>query len=109
MKSRGTNPSISNDDSLNLSSTNPVVVKISGTDSEKQDSSKAIHTVSYFDNIDKSWKLLFCFVGLQLSYVTWGVFQEKLMTQEYKMGRFRISEAYEGGSLLFLRPIVHFE
>ena len=36
-------------------------------------------------------KLLFCFVGLQISYLLWGVVQEQLMTQEYKFGKFKSS------------------
>ena len=32
--------------------------------------------------------MLFCFVGLQLSYLTWGYVQEKVMTKEYRTGRF---------------------
>lgn len=28
-------------------------------------------------------RLVFCFVGLQVSYLTWGLLQEKIMTQEY--------------------------
>jgi adenosine 3'-phospho 5'-phosphosulfate transporter B2 len=32
-------------------------------------------------------KLIFCFVGLQVSYIAWGVVQEQLMTQEYGGGR----------------------
>lgn len=32
--------------------------------------------------------LIFCFVGLQLSYLTWGYVQEKVMTTEYTTGRF---------------------
>jgi adenosine 3'-phospho 5'-phosphosulfate transporter B2 len=35
----------------------------------------------------KYLSLLFCFVGLQLSYVTWGVVQERIMTKEYSMGK----------------------
>ena len=31
--------------------------------------------------------IVFCFIGLQLSYVTWGVVQERIMTKEYVMGR----------------------
>jgi adenosine 3'-phospho 5'-phosphosulfate transporter B2 len=39
---------------------------------------------------DLGWKkLLFCFLGLQLSLVLGGIVQETLMTQEYKMGRFK--------------------
>lgn len=36
-------------------------------------------------------KLLFCFIGLQVSYIAWGVVQEQLMTNEYKSGRFKSS------------------
>ena len=32
-------------------------------------------------------KLLFCFVGLQVSYIAWGIVQEHLMTMEYGGGR----------------------
>eukprot|EP01031_Cornospumella_fuschlensis_P038976 gene38976-47415_t len=37
-------------------------------------------------------KLAICFVGLQISYVAWGVVQEYLMTTEYKLGRFKSSQ-----------------
>ena len=33
-------------------------------------------------------QLLFCFIGLQASYLTWGYVQEKVMTKEYSTGRF---------------------
>lgn len=32
--------------------------------------------------------LLFCFAGLQASYLTWGYVQEKVMTKEYSTGKF---------------------
>jgi len=32
--------------------------------------------------------LIFCFIGLQASYLTWGYVQEKVMTKEYSTGRF---------------------
>jgi adenosine 3'-phospho 5'-phosphosulfate transporter B2 len=38
---------------------------------------------------ERNSKLIFCFVGLQLSYLLWGITQENLMTQEYKLGKFR--------------------
>ena len=31
-------------------------------------------------------QLLFCFIGLQASYLTWGYVQEKVMTKEYSTG-----------------------
>lgn len=46
-------------------------------------------------NPDNRWnravKFAFCFLGLQVSYVLWGINQEQLMTQEYKFGRFKSS------------------
>jgi adenosine 3'-phospho 5'-phosphosulfate transporter B2 len=36
-------------------------------------------------------KLLACFLGLQVSYVTWGYLQERVMTQEYENGKFSSS------------------
>lgn len=33
-------------------------------------------------------KLAFCFSGLQLSYLSWGIVQEHIMTHQYKNGRF---------------------
>jgi len=36
-------------------------------------------------------KLAFCFCGLQVSYVLWGLVQENLMTQEYSAGKFKSS------------------
>ena len=32
--------------------------------------------------------MLFCFLGLQASYLTWGYVQEKVMTKEYTTGKF---------------------
>jgi adenosine 3'-phospho 5'-phosphosulfate transporter B2 len=48
---------------------------------------------SAFSNADwnRNLKLLGCFVGLQVSYIAWGVVQEQLMTTEYNMGKFRNS------------------
>eukprot|EP01041_Mallomonas_annulata_P015465 gene15465-32692_t len=36
----------------------------------------------------RNMTLLLCFIGLQLSYVTWGVIQEQVMTQTYARGKF---------------------
>lgn len=35
----------------------------------------------------KTSLLLFCFFGLQFSYLTWGILQEKIMTTEYAIYR----------------------
>jgi adenosine 3'-phospho 5'-phosphosulfate transporter B2 len=39
----------------------------------------------------KLYKLVFCFLGLQVSYVFWGLVQEHLMTHEYALGKFHSS------------------
>lgn len=41
--------------------------------------------------ISRNLKLLGCFLGLQVSYILWGITQENLMTKEYRMGRFKSS------------------
>jgi hypothetical protein len=38
---------------------------------------------------ERNQKVVFCFIGLQVSYLLWGLTQENLMTQKYKMGYFR--------------------
>jgi adenosine 3'-phospho 5'-phosphosulfate transporter B2 len=35
-----------------------------------------------------AWLLVFCFVGLQASFLTWGYVQERVMTTDYATGRF---------------------
>ncbi len=34
--------------------------------------------------VKRALTLLFCFIGLQVSYLTWGVLQEKIMTRTYR-------------------------
>ena len=46
---------------------------------------------TYFGYGSRSLKLLFCFAGLQASYIAWGITQEQLMTQEYAIGKFKSS------------------
>ena len=41
--------------------------------------------------LSRNTKLIFCFFGLQVSYVLWGVAQEQIMTQVYKPGKFTSS------------------
>lgn len=43
------------------------------------------------DYYSKLYKLVFSFLGLQISYLLWGLVQEHLMTHEYKLGKFRSS------------------
>ncbi len=34
--------------------------------------------------VKRGLTLTFCFIGLQVSYLTWGVLQEKIMTRTYR-------------------------
>lgn len=43
-------------------------------------------------------QLLFCFVGLQVSYLTWGLLQEKIMTQSYLVEIAFFSGHHEDGA-----------
>lgn len=49
----------------------------------------------------KKLKLLFCFFGLQISYILWGLVQENLMTQKYKNGSFKSSAFCVFGNRFF--------
>lgn len=53
------------------------------------------------DYFSRNVKLLFCFFGLQVSYILWGVVQEQLMTKEYKMGRFNSASFCVFGNRFF--------
>ena len=55
------------------------------------DSSASSSDSSIMGMSPRRTKLLFCFIGLQLSYVAWGITQEQLMTQGYSVGKFRSS------------------
>jgi len=52
---------------------------------------RALGCFGLFDALPRPTKLILAFVGLQLSYVTWGVVQEQLMDSVYKPGRFTSS------------------
>jgi solute carrier family 35 (adenosine 3'-phospho 5'-phosphosulfate transporter), member B2 len=43
------------------------------------------------DDFWRNMKLLYCFLGLQVSYILWGLVQEYLMTRDYKTGKFKSS------------------
>lgn len=73
------------------------VVSINIGTIEEKDSPRS----SSSDLMNRNLKLLFCFVGLQVSYVAWGVSQEQLMTRDYKMGRFKSSAFCVFGNRFF--------
>ncbi|XP_047502895.1 adenosine 3'-phospho 5'-phosphosulfate transporter 1-like isoform X2 [Penaeus chinensis] len=53
-------------------------------------------------------QLMFCFVGLQLSYLTWGVLQEKIMTKEYQNSDGSIGHFKDSQFLVFVNRILAF-
>lgn len=53
------------------------------SETEQSKSSIMIPAIRDADTMN-FFKLLFCFCGLQASYLTWGVMQEKIMTTEYQ-------------------------
>ncbi|XP_063597622.1 adenosine 3'-phospho 5'-phosphosulfate transporter 1-like isoform X1 [Penaeus indicus] len=53
-------------------------------------------------------QLMFCFVGLQVSYLTWGVLQEKIMTKEYQNSDGSIGHFKDSQFLVFVNRILAF-
>lgn len=43
-------------------------------------------------SVKSGMKLLWCVIGLQISYLTWGVLQERIMTQKYDGETFSTSQ-----------------
>ncbi|PSN39928.1 Adenosine 3'-phospho 5'-phosphosulfate transporter 1 [Blattella germanica] len=55
-----------------------------GTDGLQQPTSQSSHSLQQaHSTFQEAVLLIFCFMGLQLTYLTWGLLQEKIMTQEY--------------------------
>ncbi|OQR66577.1 adenosine 3'-phospho 5'-phosphosulfate transporter 1-like [Tropilaelaps mercedesae] len=51
----------------------------------------------------------FCFVGLQVSYLTWGVLQEKIMTQKYYSTASEVGESFSDSQfLVFVNRVLAF-
>ncbi|XP_050715601.1 adenosine 3'-phospho 5'-phosphosulfate transporter 1-like isoform X2 [Eriocheir sinensis] len=56
----------------------------------------------------KCLQLSFCFLGLQVSYLTWGVLQEKIMTKEYQNSEGSIGHFKDSQFLVFVNRILAF-
>ncbi|EZA58893.1 hypothetical protein DMN91_011048 [Ooceraea biroi] len=52
--------------------------------------------------------LLYCFFGLQISYLTWGYLQEKIMTQEYEDASGQKARFQDSQFLVFVNRILAF-
>ena len=74
------------------------------TQSAAAPGSKTISDESVIKNeesfVKKAMKLVFCAIGLQASYLTWGVLQERIMTQNY--GKTEDSEGVRFANSQFL-------
>jgi adenosine 3'-phospho 5'-phosphosulfate transporter B2 len=71
--------------------TNDLESNRSGSTGNSSSSNVAASSGSKDGKSNRFSKLIFCFVGLQISYIAWGVVQENLMTREYKFGKFNSS------------------
>ncbi|GFW68802.1 adenosine 3'-phospho 5'-phosphosulfate transporter 1 [Trichonephila clavipes] len=56
----------------------------------------------------KALTILFCFAGLQVSYLTWGLLQEKIMTQDYQNSSGEISKFTDSQFLVFVNRVLAF-
>lgn len=52
--------------------------------------------------------LMYCFFGLQISYLTWGYLQEKIMTQEYEDAAGNKARFHDSQFLVFINRILAF-
>ena len=52
--------------------------------------------------------LVFCFVGLQVSYLTWGVLQEKIMTRKYEDSAGNVGLFKDSQFLVFVNRVLAF-
>ncbi|XP_065198556.1 adenosine 3'-phospho 5'-phosphosulfate transporter 1-like [Sycon ciliatum] len=57
-----------------------------GTSADALRSSRIAALKKFEDSIPRSARLTICALGLQISYVTWGVLQERIMTRSYGGG-----------------------
>ncbi len=52
--------------------------------------------------------LVFCFVGLQVSYLTWGILQEKIMTRKYEDSAGNVGLFKDSQFLVFVNRVLAF-
>ena len=52
--------------------------------------------------------LVFCFVGLQVSYLTWGILQEKIMTRKYEDSYGNVGQFKDSQFLVFVNRVLAF-
>lgn len=70
----------------NISKTNVINIEDGLKDQDKYNKKE-----SDVNSTQRYFKLAYCFFGLQLSYILWGLVQENLMTKDYKGGKFKSS------------------
>lgn len=62
-----------------------------------------LHQRSFFHD---TMLLLYYFFGLQVSFLTWGVLQEKVMTQEYRNGDGNVGRFKDSQFIVFVNRIL---
>jgi len=75
---------------------------ITATEKEKVEASQTS------DEWKRAVHLIGCFVGLQISYLTWGVLQEKIMTRQYIDSTGQIGQFKDSQFLVFVNRIMAF-
>jgi len=70
---------------------------------DKQGTVKVEHTF-----YQKAYLLVFCCIGLQVSYLTWGVLQEKIMTRDYTDNAGNVEKFKDSQFLVFVNRILAF-
>ena len=56
-----------------------------------EDDDKLLDGLEESSKYSRGMRLLFCFSGLMISYISWGISQERIMTKEYSFGKFTSS------------------
>jgi hypothetical protein len=104
MKSRQTGNMISEDiaqPNTASSDWNSFSVKINVPENWAEEKEKEEKENKNKEVFNRALKLFFCFAGLQISYIAWGITQEQLMTNEYKLGKFTSSSFCVFGNRFF--------
>ena len=66
------------------------------------------HFVQFFADLGVFLNLVICFVGLQVSYLTWGVLQEKIMTRKYEDSAGNVGLFKDSQFLVFVNRVLAF-
>ncbi|XP_054716774.1 adenosine 3'-phospho 5'-phosphosulfate transporter 1-like [Uloborus diversus] len=78
-------------------------------DSRPSDQVSNTHSAKYTrSTLQKTITIIFCFVGLQVSYLTWGILQEKIMTRFYSNDGGEVEKFTDSQFLVFVNRVLAF-